>query len=241
MLLLLCRKLLPWPSLHPWNENASVFFPISTFQSNKTFLHHFRAINKVTAFHMFWVFFGWRCPLPLALYSCLFFFCNLFSKLICSIFSFSAKTFPDSTNELFLSHHFPRPSANSLHCQFVSVFLLLPLENCCRISGIHWSCVIPHLPEPLRTPPARNWDFFFRYIDRNERSSFAEHWSHERTQLLHFFLIRARCFSFVILRLFGFYPNYFSFRTLNLFTFLSWHATLTSDFGLSLVHGCLHH
>ena len=109
----------------------------------------------VTAFDMFYVFFGWRCPLPLALYSCLFFFCNLFSKLICSIF-FSAKTFPDSTNELFLPHHFPKPSANSLHCQFVSVFLLLPSENRCRISGIHWSCVIPHLPVSLRTPPARN-------------------------------------------------------------------------------------
>ena len=79
------------------------------------------------------------------LFTCLRFSSAQLSKPLYST-SFSEKIFPHST------YVYPKPSAvrlfapRTLHNTFVSGFLLLPSENRRNISGISWSCMIPHLP-----------------------------------------------------------------------------------------------
>ena len=66
----------PFRGFHFNPENASVFFPISTFQGDKALLHHsFRAGSVITRFQ-----------LPLTKYSCLFFFFSLLSEPLYSVF-----------------------------------------------------------------------------------------------------------------------------------------------------------
>ena len=131
------------------------------------------------------------------------------------LISFSAKICPHSMYVLVSSHHFR-----------LLLRELSPLPIC---QWFFSPCMIPHLPISPPTHKLPEAESFFAALIATKYHFL---WNADRTrnetQFFHFLLILARCVSHVILRLFGFYPNYFSLRTLDFFTFLSLHATLTS-------------
>ena len=140
-----------------------VFFPISTYQGDKALLHHsFCAVSVITAFNLLQVLFGCRFQLPLTLYSCLLFSLGILSKLhhclcfFCSLLSeplypypflgkriptFLARIdlFPSSAKAFHGAPSAPRPVSTA---NLSVLFLLLPSENRCNISGISWSYML---------------------------------------------------------------------------------------------------
>ena len=103
-------------------------FPLSTFQGEKAMFHHsVRAVSFIASFHLLQELPGWRCQLPLILYSCLHFFFSLLSKPSYSLNLSWQKIFPHFSHVLFCSHHIlpdlPRCaffSTNSSHRHFVN-------------------------------------------------------------------------------------------------------------------------
>ena len=138
-LLLFCQRPIPWSVLHP--ENAFVFFTVSTL---------FRVVNPSSSFSVQFVSSRhltcskcslagdsschWTCiPACFTSPACS---RNLFalspSRQKYSHISRTCCSFLIIFPSLQRCAFFP---ANSLHCQFVGVFLLLPSENRCSSSG----------------------------------------------------------------------------------------------------------
>ena len=111
---------------HLFLEGLFIFFPHSIFYGGEAFFHHrFVAILIVTAFRLFQVFFGGRFLLPLTLYSCLLFFIDQLSKLLC-LRSFAGEMLPHPMHVWFFSHHFPHSSPIRL------LFHSLPPRHTCQ-------------------------------------------------------------------------------------------------------------
>ena len=140
---------------------------------------------------------------------------------------FLAKIFPHLSYVLLFSHHFPWPSTMRLllhklipppPCQWLISFCQ-PV-NRCSTAGINWTCMTPHLPSPQPTQTARSWASSHSIHCQNETEASSERWSRSvRNLFLHLWF---RSFaSHVVLCFFGFHPNYFPFRALDIFTFFS--------------------
>ena len=147
----------------------------SPLQREKALLHHsMRAVSVIGACNLLQVLSEWRCQLPLTLYSC------LLSEPLYSLFlgesipTFLARVvLLSSFSRAFQGAHFAPRTLSTANLSMVC--LLLPPENRCNISGINWSCLIPHLPVSPPTPTARIRGSFRCTDSHNETSAFAEH------------------------------------------------------------------